>query len=132
MGELDSLGGKRLGMRTRITYILVVSVFCSLAFGCASLPKSSKQDVIRQANAAVQKAGFHLEDFQPPKVHYATGLHEWMVMYDTKALLVISVGRLVPPTKPDQPYEFLIFVDDRTGEVDMENNQPSDIPLVQR
>jgi len=119
-------------MRIRITYFLAVVGFCLLVFGCASLPKSSKRDVIRRANAAVQKAGFHLEDFQPPKIHYATGLHEWLVMYDTKALLVFSGGRLVPPAKPDQPYEFLIFVDDRTGEVDLANNEPSNIPSLPR
>jgi hypothetical protein len=117
-------------MRATIKIFTAV-VISSFIFGCASIPHSDKQTVTRLANAAFQKAGFQLSEFQPPQVHYATGLHEWLVTYDTKALLLIAPDRLVSPTKPDMPYGILIFVDDCTGEVDMAHNQPSDIPQAQ-
>ena len=94
--------------------ILTILIIGSFVFGCASLPKSNKQAVIRLANNALLKGGFRLEYYEPPTAFFARGIgNQWVVKYDIK-----------PPLSAD--YSFLIFVDDKTGMVDLSGNEAPD------
>jgi len=106
-------------MRAAIKIFAAVIV-SSFVFGCASLPHSSEQAVIRLANEDLLKAGFRLEYYEPPRVIFAQGLgNQWAVTYDIKA-----------PWSPD--YSFSIFVDDKTGTVDLSHNEPPDYSQLWR
>ena len=113
-------------MRTHVKICLAIACSCLLVFGCASLPKTSQQTVIRIANEAVRKAGFQLEYYNAPKAHCFEGIgNKWGVSYDTKK--TVPEGLLpLPPI-----YSFIIFIDDRTGNVDMINNEPPDYSQFQ-
>jgi len=76
--------------------------------------------VIRLADDALLKAGFRLEYYEPRTVYFARGIgNQWMVRCDIKA-----------PWSPD--YSFLIFIDDKTGTVDLSHNEPPDYSRLWR
>ena len=100
--------------------IFAVLIIGSFVFGCASLPKSNKQAVIHFANDALLKTGFRLEYYEPPRVIFARGLgNQWVVIYDIKAPWW-------------RGYSFSIFVDDKTGTVDLSHNEPPDYSQLWR
>jgi hypothetical protein len=83
--------------------------------------------VICIANEAVQKAGFRLEYYESPQAYFFKGIgNKWGIGYYTKE--TVPEGLLpLPPI-----YSFWIFVDDRTGDVDIADNEPPDYSRFQK
>src|SRR5437016_2047545 len=89
-----------------------------LLSGCAHIKQVSEADALRIADQAAMKAGYRLADFERGRVTGHEGTR-WSVDYEGKipaadrnGLVELKLG-----------YDFLVWVDDRTGKTQIMGGQ---------